>query len=160
MSSLDTMSTCSSASGQKNNSFMSTSQSRPSSPTAKLTIKTLCFARKSLVMPSKDEYRMLSDYGLGKTLLLSYRCQGKNESFRLSGCRKWTVGVEWDAEMFKAMVYKIYPRLTSVPGYTLWNLKQDNSFEKLPAKVFAVKLLSKPQLPCFRSTRPAESKPT
>jgi len=58
---------------------------------------------------------MLSDYGLG--------------------CRKWLVGIDWDADNFKAMIYKIYPRLASVPGYTLWNLKQDNSFEKLPTKV-------------------------
>ena len=52
-----------------------------------------------------------------------------------AGARKWQVHLDFDADAFKNAIYKIYPRLTSVPGYTLWNIKKDKTFEKLPAMV-------------------------
>ena len=51
------------------------------------------------------------------------------------GARKWQVSLDFDEEAFQSAIYKIYPRLTSVPGYTLWNIKKDKTFEKLPSKV-------------------------
>ena len=35
-------------------------------PSGKTQLKTLCFARKSLVMPSNEENRIMFKYGLGK----------------------------------------------------------------------------------------------
>ena len=58
----------------------------------------------------------------------------------VAGCRKWQVETDCDADRFKSMIYMIYPRLCSVPGYTLWNLKKDNTFEKLPPKVSTARL--------------------
>lgn len=43
--------------------------------------------------------------------------------------------LEFDAESFKAAIINIYPRLATVPSYTLWNVKQDKTFEKLPSTV-------------------------
>ena len=51
------------------------------------------------------------------------------------GARKWQVSLDFDEEAFQSAIYKIYPRLTSVSSYTLWNIKKDKTFEKLPAKV-------------------------
>jgi len=38
----------------------------PSSHTTKYPIKTLCFSKKSLTMPTKEEYSILLTCGLGK----------------------------------------------------------------------------------------------
>ena len=53
----------------------------------------------------------------------------------LLGARKWQVSIDVESDAFKTAIYKIYPRLTTVPGYTLWNIKKDKTFEKLPPKV-------------------------
>jgi len=87
----------------------------PSSQTTKYPIKTLCFSKKSLTMPTKEEYSILLTCGLG--------------------ARKWQVSLDSDEEAFQSAIYKIYPRLTSVTSYTLWNIKKDKTFEKLPTKV-------------------------
>jgi len=87
----------------------------PSSNQTKYPIKTLCFSKKSLTMPTKEEYSILLTCGLG--------------------ARKWQVSLDFDEEAFQSAIYKIYPRLTSVSSYTLWNIKKDKTFEKLPAKV-------------------------
>jgi len=73
------------------------------------------FSKKSLTMPTKEEYSILLTCGLG--------------------ARKWQVSLDFDEEAFQSAIYKIYPRLTSVSSYTLWNIKKDKTFEKLPAKV-------------------------
>jgi len=78
-------------------------------------IKTLCFSRKSSTMPTKEEYSLLLTSGLG--------------------ARKWQVSLDFDEAAFQNSIYNIYPRLNSVSGYTLWNIKKDKTFEKLPAKV-------------------------
>lgn len=83
--------------------------------TTKYPIKTLCFSKKSPTMPTKEEYSQLLTCGLG--------------------ARKWQVNLDFDEAAFKSSIYKIYPRLTSVTSYTLWNIKKDKTFEKLPAKV-------------------------
>ena len=41
----------------------------PSSQTTKYPIKTLCFSKKSLTMPTKEEYSILLTCGLGKRFL-------------------------------------------------------------------------------------------
>ena len=55
--------------------------------------------------------------------------------FNLTGARKWVASLDFDAESFKGAIVNIYPRLSSVPSYTLWNVKPDKSFEKLPLTV-------------------------
>ena len=51
------------------------------------------------------------------------------------GARKWQVSLDYDEAAFQNAIYKIYPRLNAVSSYTLWNIKKDKTFEKLPAKV-------------------------
>ena len=53
----------------------------------------------------------------------------------LAGARKWIASLDFDADSFKAAIVNIYPRLASVPSYTLWNVKSDKTFEKLPSTV-------------------------
>jgi hypothetical protein len=53
----------------------------------------------------------------------------------ISGARKWQVRSDFDKEDFQNAIYKIYPRLNSVSGYTLRNIKKDKTFEELPAMV-------------------------
>ena len=54
----------------------------------------------------------------------------------ISGARKWQVNLDFDKSDFQNAIYKIYPRLNSVSGYTLLNIKRDKTFEELPAKVW------------------------
>lgn len=79
------------------------------------SIKTLCFSKQSSTMPTKEEYSILLGCGLG--------------------ARKWQVNLDFDKSDFQNAIYKIYPRLNSVSGYTLLNIKRDKTFEELPAKV-------------------------
>jgi len=81
----------------------------------KYLMKTLCLAKKSPGLPGKADYANLLTSGLG--------------------ARKWVASLDFDAESFKAAIVNIYPRLSSVPSYTLWNVKPDKSFEKLPSTV-------------------------
>jgi len=78
-------------------------------------MKTLCLAKKSAALPGKADYANLLTSGLG--------------------ARKWVASLDFDAESFKAAIVNIYPRLSSVPSYTLWNVKPDKTFEKLPSTV-------------------------
>jgi hypothetical protein len=48
------------------------------------------------------------------------------------------VGLNSDAEEFRRAIINIYPRLSTTTGYTLWNVKKDKTFEKLPVKVNSV----------------------
>ena len=43
--------------------------------------------------------------------------------------------LDFDAESFRAAILNIYPRLSTVQSYSLWNVKSDKSFEKLPGSV-------------------------
>ena len=52
-----------------------------------------------------------------------------------AGARKWLASLEFDAESFKAAIINIYPRLATVPSYSLWNVKPDKALEKLPCMV-------------------------
>lgn len=81
----------------------------------KYLMKTLCLAKKSQTLPGKADYANLLTSGLG--------------------ARKWVASLDFDAESFKGAIVNIYPRLSSVPSYTLWNVKPDKSFEKLPLTV-------------------------
>jgi len=81
----------------------------------KYLMKTLCLAKKSPTLPGKADYANLLTSGLG--------------------ARKWVASLDFDAESFKGAIVNIYPRLSSVPSYTLWNVKPDKSFEKLPLTV-------------------------
>jgi len=47
-------------------STLSSTSSRQGSNADKYVLKTLCFARKSLAMPSKEEYSLLLSNGLGE----------------------------------------------------------------------------------------------
>ena len=58
-----------------------------------------------------------------------------SKSIFFSGARKWIASLDFDADSFKAAIVNIYPRLASVPSYTLWNVKSDKTFEKLPSTV-------------------------
>jgi len=78
-------------------------------------MKTLCLAKKSTTLPGKTDYANLLTSGLG--------------------ARKWVASLDFDAESFKGAIVNIYPRLSSVPSYTLWNVKPDKTFEKLPSTV-------------------------
>jgi len=81
----------------------------------KYLMKTLCLAKKSTTLPGKADYANLLTSGLG--------------------ARKWVASLDFDAESFKGAIVNIYPRLSSVPSYTLWNVKPDKTFEKLPSTV-------------------------
>ena len=84
-------------------------------PPNKYLMKTLCFSKKSLTMPSKEEYARLLSWGLG--------------------ARKWQVSLDLDSETFRLTLLNIYPRLATQSNYTLWTINRDKSFEKLPQKV-------------------------
>ena len=75
-------------------------------------------------------------------LILSFS-SGKNTHYILiniyfflfAGARKWLASLDFDAENFKVAIINIYPRLASVPQYSLWNVKADKTLEKLPCMV-------------------------
>ena len=56
---------------------MSSTSSRLGSGGDKYVLKTLCFARKSMAMPSKEEYTMLLTNGLGELFVLCGRNPAK-----------------------------------------------------------------------------------
>ena len=91
-----------------------------------------------IILPNTNAQVLPNDINCLSPKHVSIICQWNNGiliTSLFSGCRKWQVANDCDADNFKALIYTIYPRLASVPGYTLWNLKKDNSFEKLPPKV-------------------------
>ena len=45
------------------------------------------------------------------------------------------MSLDFDAETFRIALLSIYPRLSSVSGYSLWTLTKEKTFEKLPQKV-------------------------
>lgn len=96
-------------------SFAGSVNSEILQPRDKYLMKTLCLSKKSAALPGKAEYANLLTCGLG--------------------ARKWLASLDFDAENFKAAILNIYPRLASVPSYTLWNVKPDKTFEKLPCTV-------------------------
>lgn len=81
----------------------------------KYLMKTLCLSKKSPSLPGKAEYANLLTCGLG--------------------ARKWLASLDFDSENFKVAIINIYPRLSSVPSYSLWNVKADKTLEKLPCMV-------------------------
>ena len=66
---------------------------------------------------------------------LWYTCVHVPNCVLFAGARKWIASLDFDADSFKAAIVNIYPRLASVPSYTLWNVKSDKTFEKLPSTV-------------------------
>ena len=45
------------------------------------------------------------------------------------------MSLDLDAESFRCALLSIYPRLSTVPGFSLWTLTKEKTFEKLPQKV-------------------------
>ncbi|TRY60921.1 hypothetical protein TCAL_03200 [Tigriopus californicus] len=84
-------------------------------PPNKYLMKTLCFSKKSMSMPSKEEYSRLLSCGLG--------------------ARKWQVNLDLDSKIFQLTLLNIYPRLSTVSNYSLWTINKNKTFEKLPQKV-------------------------
>ena len=80
-------------------------------------MKTLCLARKSLSLPSREEHGFLIFHGLG--------------------ARRWKCAINCNAEDFKQTVLSIYPQLRSVPGYSLWTASTDGrrNLERIPESV-------------------------
>ena len=58
-----------------------------------------------------------------------------NIYYFFAGARKWLASLDFDSENFKVAIINIYPRLSSVPSYSLWNVKADKTLEKLPCMV-------------------------
>jgi len=67
----------------------------------------------------------------------------------IAGARKWHVSLSLNAEEFRRAIISIYPRLGNIVGFSLWNVKKDKSFEKLPVKVRK----NKPFLKYFRGNK-------
>jgi len=78
-------------------------------------LKTMCLAKKTVQMPTKEEHGFLLFCGLG--------------------ARKWSVAMDCNSLTFKQAILNIYPRLRSVIGYNLWTLTKDKKFERIPEKV-------------------------
>lgn len=91
-------------------------------------------------MPSKEEYTLLLSNGLGIKII------GMDENWDFfnwlkylkTGARKWQVSLSLNAEEFRRAIISIYPRLGNILGFSMWNIKKDKSFEKLPVKVRTV----------------------
>jgi len=87
-----------------------------SSPPQNYQLKTMCLAKKSVQMPTKEEHGFLLFCGLG--------------------ARKWQCQIDCNSLTFKQAILNIYPRLRSVIGYNLWTLTKDKkTFERIPEKV-------------------------
>ena len=98
------------------NTASDTSSMTGSEVGAKHYIKTMCLAKKTVRMPTKDEHGFLLFCGLG--------------------ARKWQCSMDCDSLTFKQAILNIYPRLRSVIGYNLWTLTDDKkTFERIPEKV-------------------------
>lgn len=79
-------------------------------------LKTMCLAKKTVQMPTKEEHGFLLFCGLG--------------------ARRWQIGMDCNSLSFKQAILNIYPRLRSVIGYNLWALTKDRkNFERIPEKV-------------------------
>jgi len=96
---------------------MSTASSQGESPPPQnYQLKTMCLAKKSVQMPTKEEHGFLLFCGLG--------------------ARKWQCAIDCNSLTFKQAILNIYPRLRSVIGYNLWTLTKDKkTFEKIPEKI-------------------------
>lgn len=90
---------------------------RPTSPAPQsYQLKTMCLAKKSVQMPTKEEHGFLLFCGLG--------------------ARRWQCDMDCNSLTFKQAILNIYPRLRSVIGYNLWTLtKNKKTFERIPEKV-------------------------
>ena len=78
-------------------------------------MKTMCLAKKTVQMPSKEEHGFLLFCGLG--------------------ARKWEVDMNCNSLTFKQAILNIYPRLRSVIGYNLYTVPKDKKhFERIPEK--------------------------
>jgi len=87
-----------------------------SQPPQNYQLKTMCLAKKSVQMPTKEEHGFLLFCGLG--------------------ARKWQCAIDCNSLTFKQAILNIYPRLRSVIGYNLWTLTKDKkTFERIPEKV-------------------------
>jgi len=87
-----------------------------SPPPQNYQLKTMCLAKKSVQMPTKEEHGFLLFCGLG--------------------ARKWQCAIDCNSLTFKQAILNIYPRLRSVIGYNLWTLTKDKkTFERIPEKV-------------------------
>lgn len=85
-------------------------------PQTAYQLKTMCLARKTVQMPTKEEHGFLLFCGLG--------------------ARKWQCAMDCNSLTFKQAILNIYPRLRSVIGYNLWTLTRDKkTFERIPEKV-------------------------
>ena len=79
-------------------------------------LKTMCLAKKTAQMPTKEEHGFLLFCGLG--------------------ARKWEVDMNCNSLTFKQAILNIYPRLRSVIGYNLYTVSKDKKqFERIPEKV-------------------------
>ena len=79
-------------------------------------LKTMCLAKKTAQMPTKEEHGFLLFCGLG--------------------ARKWECDMNCNSLTFKQAILNIYPRLRSVIGYNLYTVSKDKKhFERIPEKV-------------------------
>merc|ERR1712168_190885 len=97
----------------------SSSQERPESSDSYLPLnyqlKTMCLAKKSVQMPTKEEHGFLLFCGLG--------------------ARKWQCAIDCNSLTFKQAILNIYPRLRSVIGYNLYTVSRDKKqFERIPER--------------------------
>ena len=79
-------------------------------------LKTMCLAKKTAQMPTKEEHGFLLFCGLG--------------------ARKGEGDMNCNSLTFKQAILNIYPRLRSVIGYNLYTVSKDKKhFERIPEKV-------------------------
>lgn len=97
-------------------SYSQYSGSESGADSEKYQIKTMCLAKKTVKMPTKEEHGFLLFCGLG--------------------ARKWQCSMDCNSLTFKQAILNIYPRLRSVIGYNLWTLTNDKkTFERIPERV-------------------------
>eukprot|EP00090_Calanus_glacialis_P012378 TRINITY_DN20907_c0_g1_i1.p1 TRINITY_DN20907_c0_g1~~TRINITY_DN20907_c0_g1_i1.p1 ORF type:complete len:562 (-),score=93.39 TRINITY_DN20907_c0_g1_i1:314-1999(-) len=70
-----------------------------------MEMKTLCTGKKAVKMPSNEEHRFLKFCGLG--------------------LKSWQCPMEYGAMEFRSALLTIYPRLSSVIGFTFWTLTEN-----------------------------------
>ena len=100
------------------NKYSTVSHPPPCEEGPRYQIKTMCLAKKTVRMPTKEEHGFLLFCGLG--------------------ARKWSVPMDCSSLQFKQQILHIYPRLRSVIGYNLWTLTHDKkTFERIPESVNA-----------------------
>eukprot|EP00092_Neocalanus_flemingeri_P001162 GFUD01001238.1.p1 GENE.GFUD01001238.1~~GFUD01001238.1.p1 ORF type:complete len:554 (+),score=52.66 GFUD01001238.1:407-2068(+) len=93
-------------------------------------MKTLCIDKRTVNMPSNDEHEFLKFCGLG--------------------LKSWQCPIEYNQAEFRSAILNVYPRLSSVIGFTIWTLTENMKIlERIPdEKTCPKQLLEFQQVHC------------